>query len=171
MLSLRFITTYAVLYRTASQVYCGGAGGRTRVRSTSRVASPCSVALSGFARCGCGATRAARAIVRVYRTRSGTIRYWHEPSGFRCCFHTRDGARASSREWSCARHYPAMVPLLGSHCVAERVGILPSLVVFTSSTSKLGMQLRRLSYSVESMSPPFCCKRRRKASTIFQRYR
>lgn len=44
---------------------------------------------------------------------------------------------------------------LGSHCVAVRVGILPLLVVFTSSTSTLGMQLRRLSYSVETISPPF----------------
>lgn len=54
---------------------------------------------------------------------------------------------------------PAMVPCLGSHCVAIRVGILPSLVVFTSSTSKLGMQLRRLSYPVETVSPPMVDKK------------
>jgi len=101
-----------------------------------------------------GATRARGAIVRLDHPMSGTIHSPGEPSGFDAA-----NTHVMAHEWAAGsgawlNASQQWCRYLGSHCIAERVGILPLLVVFTSSTSKLGMQLRHLSYPVEATSPP-----------------
>ncbi len=74
----------------------------------------------------CGATRAAEAIVQLLPRNEWNDTLVARAIRIRCCDCLRDGAQAGSRERSFAQLFPAMVPkLLGSHCIAERVGILP----------------------------------------------